>query len=141
MELIRNLIEWVANEPLSALATVFPYLLVGLVGLYVLWLLVGYLRVSQVGIGDGRASGQVVALPGPAADDGAEPALAAAPRGVPYCAFDGLQYPLGARFCAKCERDLSLDCVNCGATLTAGDASCYRCGTRTGAADAAALPG
>ena len=43
-------------------------------------------------------------------------------------------------FCAKCERDLSLDCVNCGATLTAGDASCYRCGTRTGVAGDA-LPG
>jgi hypothetical protein len=89
MELIRDLIEWVANEPLSALATVFPYLLVGLVGLYVLWLLVGYLRVSQVGIGEGRAGGQVVALPGPTAED-PEPALGAAPRGVPYCGFDGL---------------------------------------------------
>jgi len=48
---------------------------------------------------------------------------------------DGLQYPAGARFCTVCERDLSLDCTNCGATLRAGDASCYRCGTRTGAAD------
>ena len=48
--------------------------------------------------------------------------------------FDGLQYPLGARFCTACERDLLLDCVNCGATLAASDASCYRCGTPTGAA-------
>ena len=136
MELIRDIIEWVSSESLGAIATLFPWMLVGLVGLYLLWLVVGYLRVSQVGISDGRAPSPVVALPGPTADDEAS-ALGEAPRGVPYCAFDGLQYPAGARFCAKCERDLSLDCVNCGATLTAGDASCYRCGTRTGAADAA----
>jgi hypothetical protein len=136
MELIRDLIEWVANEPLSALATVFPYLLLGLVGLYMLWLLIGYLRVSQVGIADSQPRGPVVTLPGRSEDE-AQPELGVAPRGVPYCAFDGLQYPAGATFCAKCERDLSLDCVNCGATLLASDASCYRCGTRTGAADAA----
>jgi hypothetical protein len=133
MELIRDIIEWVSSESLGAIATLFPWLLVGLVGLYVLWLLLGYLRVSQVGLTESRASAPVVALPGSAADD--TPTLGEAPRGVPYCAFDGLQYPIGATFCAKCERDLTLDCVNCGATLTASDASCYRCGTRTGAAD------
>ena len=135
MELIRDIIEWVSSESLGAIATLFPWMLVGLVGLYVLWLVVGYLRVSQVGIADGHAPAPVVALPGPTGEETAT--LGQAPRGVPYCAVDGLQYPAGARFCAKCERDLSLDCVNCGATLTAGDASCYRCGTRTGAADAA----
>ena len=134
MELIRDIIEWVSSESLGAIATLFPWMLVGIVGLYVLWLVVGYLRVSQVGIADSHAATPVVALPGPTADEGTP--LGEAPRGVPYCAFDGLQYPVGARFCAKCERDLTLDCVNCGATLTAGDASCYRCGTRTGAADA-----
>ena len=134
MELIRDIIEWVSSESLGAIATLFPWLLVGLVGLYVLWLVVGYLRASQVGLTEGHAPASVVALPGPAGDEPA--ALGQAPRGVPYCPFDGLQYPADARFCAKCERDLSLDCVNCGATLTAGAASCYRCGTRTGAADA-----
>jgi hypothetical protein len=133
MELIRDVIEWVSSESLSALATLFPFMLLGLVGLYVLWLLVGYLRVSQVGIRDGHGAQEVVALPSGTDADGAE-----RPRGVPYCAFDGLQYPLGARFCARCERDLTLDCTNCGATLAAGDASCYRCGTRTGVADLAA---
>jgi len=128
MELIRDIIEWVGNEPVPTLATLFPYLLVGLVGLYVLWLLVGYLRVSQVGVGEAHAGRQAVPLPG--SPDGA---LAAPPRGVPYCPVDGLQYPAEARFCAACERDLVLDCTNCGATLTAGDASCFRCGTRTGA--------
>ena len=129
MELIRDIIEWIGNEPVPTLATLFPYLVVGLLGLYMLWLLVGYLRVSQVGVADAHASQPAVALPGPSA----EGELPSAPRGVPYCTFDGLQYPAGARFCTACERDLNLDCVNCGATLTAGDASCFRCGTRTGA--------
>jgi hypothetical protein len=130
MELIRDIIEWIGNEPVPTLAALFPYLVVGLLGLYMLWLLVGYLRVSQVGVADAHASQPAVALPGPAAEGEEQPG---APRGVPYCAFDGLQYPAGARFCTVCERDLILDCVNCGATLTAGDASCFRCGTRTGA--------
>jgi len=129
MELIRDIIEWIGNDPVPTLATLFPYLVVGLLGLYMLWLLVGYLRVSQVGVADAHASQPAVALPAPSA----EGELPTVPRGVPYCAFDGLQYPAGARFCTACERDLSLDCVNCGATLTAGDASCFRCGTRTGA--------
>ncbi len=129
MELIRDLIEWIGNEPVPTLATVFPYLVVGLLGLYMLWLLVGYLRVSQVGVADAHVPQEAVALPGPSS----EGALPTAPRGVPYCAFDGLQYPADARFCTACERDLILDCLNCGATLTAGDASCFRCGTRTGA--------
>lgn len=127
MELIRDLIEWVANDSGSTAATLFPFAVVGLLGLYLLWLVVGYLRVSQVGIGDGRGPREVVALPA-----GAEPAER--PRGVPYCAFDNLQYPPGAQFCTACERDLSLECTNCGATLRAADASCYRCGTRTASA-------
>jgi hypothetical protein len=125
MELIRDAIEWVGNEAGSFIFTVGPYLLVGLVGLYVLWLLIGYLRVSQVGIGDGRGPGQQMPLPsGEAAD---------VPRGVPYCAFDGLRYAAGARFCTSCERDLQIDCRSCGATVAASEPSCYRCGTPTGA--------
>ena len=69
-----------------------------------------------------------MALP-PAPDD-AE--TLARPRGVPYCDYDGLEYPNDARICTQCERDLLRDCVNCGATLRAGDTSCYRCGTPTG---------
>ena len=53
-----------------------------------------------------------------------------APRGVPYCPVDGLQYPPGARFCTQCEADLALSCANCGTTIRAADESCYRCGTR-----------
>jgi len=103
MELIRDIIEWVASDTINFIATVFPYALLGLVGLYLLSLLVGYLRVSQVGLGEGHG-GQVVALPGPS-DDAGEPAqLGTAPRGVPYCPTDGLQYPVGAVFCARCER-------------------------------------
>lgn len=137
MELIRDLIEWFAQDGGSTLATLFPYMLVGLLGLYLLWLVVGYLRVSQVGIRDGHVAQPVVALPGGGADADAD--AADRPRGVPYCSVDSLQYPIGARFCARCERDLAIDCSNCGATLAASDASCYRCGTRTGVADTAHL--
>lgn len=128
MEVIRDAIEWVGNEAGAFIFTLGPYVLVGLVGLYVLWLLVGYLRVSQVGLGESRGTQMAVTLP---SADG-QPASAPA-AGTPYCAFDGLQYPVGARFCAVCERDLRLDCSNCGATVSASEASCYRCGTPTGA--------
>ena len=130
MDLIRDVADWIASGWGDRLGIFFPLLLVGLLGLYLLWLVVGYLRVSQVGIADKATSQPVVALPSGSAER---------PRGVPYCAYDQLQFPLGARFCTSCERDLSLDCTNCGATLSAGDASCYRCGTRTGVGDTALL--
>ena len=135
MELIRDIIEWAAADIINVLATVFPYLVIGLLGLYMLWLLIGYLRVSQVGVAEANAAQPAVALP----TAGEVEPLPVAPRGVPYCAVDGLQFPAGARYCPRCERDLSLDCANCGATLVAGDASCYRCGTRTGATESALL--
>lgn len=132
MELIRDLIEWFANNFGEVLATTFPFLLVGLLGLYMLWLLVGYLRVTQVGVEEGRGSREAVALlPGSTA---AEPA-----PGLPYCPVDSLQYPPGARFCTRCERDLNIDCRTCGTTITAADDACYRCGTPTGATDPARL--
>ena len=133
MDLIRDVADWLSTDWGNRLGLFFPLLLVGLVGLYLLWLVIGYLRVSQVGISERRTSGQAVPLPS------ATESPVQAPRGVPYCSFDGLQYPAGARFCTSCERDLMLDCVTCGATLSAGDASCYRCGTRTGAAGTALL--
>ena len=133
MELIRDVIEWLGQDLGSTIFTLGPYVLVGLVGLYALWLVIGYLRVSQVGVQERRGPHEVVALPPPAEGSG----VLERPRGVPYCAFDGLQYPLGARFCTSCERDLLLDCVNCGATVSANDTSCYRCGTPTGVADTA----
>ena len=77
-------------------------MLVGLLGLWVLWLVIGYLRVSQVGLRTRAATEQVVALPGPT-----EAGDERRPRGLPYCALDSLQFPLGARFCTQCERDLS----------------------------------
>ena len=133
MDLIRDVADWIATGWGDRLGIFFPIALVGLLGLYLLWLVVGYLRVSQVGIAERRSAIQAAALPRSA--DGE----LSAPRGLPYCAVDGLQFPAGARFCTVCERDLSLDCTNCGATLRAGDASCYRCGTRTGAADVSLL--
>jgi hypothetical protein len=135
MELIRDVIEWIASDSAVFVLTIGPWLLLGLVGLYVLWLVIGYLRVSQVGIGEGQAPRQVVALPA-----GTDEQVADIPRGVAYCAVDRLIYPADARFCTVCERDLSYDCTNCGATLRAGDASCYRCGTRTGTSSIPSLP-
>lgn len=133
MDLIRDIADWLSTDWGNRLGLFFPLLLVGLVGLYLLWLVIGYLRVSQVGISERRTSGRALPL------QSATESPVQAPRGVPYCSFDGLQYPIGARFCTSCERDLLLECVTCGATLSAGDASCYRCGTRTGVAGTALL--
>lgn len=135
MDAIRNAIEWLAKESPGFAAGAFPYALVGLVGLYLLWLVIGYLRVSQVGLESESMPQPVLRLP--AAPDG----VVEAPRGVPYCPVDGLQYPAGARFCTACESELALSCANCGAAIHAADESCYRCGTRatmTGGASAGA---
>ena len=131
MEQIKEFIEFLSEDLAQIGATLFPFAALGLVGLYVLWLIIGYLRVSQVGLAEGRSPQQVLALP-PAEGSSAP---AERPRGVPYCAVDSLLYPVGAQFCTVCERDLLIDCVNCGATLAASEASCYRCGTSTGAAE------
>jgi hypothetical protein len=123
MEFIRQLIDFIATGLGGLAATLAPYAFIGLVGLYLLWLVIGYLRVSQVGIQAEAATLPV--LPLPRAPDGAVDV----PRGVPYCPNDGLRYPPGARFCTQCEADLLVSCANCGATIRAADESCYRCGT------------
>lgn len=132
MEAIRDLIEWVADDSAGFVAGLLPYGLVGLALLYVAWLVIGYLRVSQVGINEGSVVQPTLRLP--RAPDGA----IEAPRGMPYCPVDGLQYPPGARFCTHCEADLAVSCANCGATIRAADESCYRCGTRSTLVEAAA---
>jgi hypothetical protein len=123
MQAIRDLIEWFADDIAGAIATLLPYMLLGLSALYVAWLVIGYLRVSQVSINAESVVQPTLRLP--RAPDGA----IEAPRGVPYCPVDGLQYPPGARFCTHCEADLAVSCANCGATIRAADESCYRCGT------------
>ena len=122
MGAIKDVIEWVSTGLGNLGATLFPFAMLGLLGLYLLWLVLGYLRVSQIG----AASATAAAVPLPRAPDGALEAK----RGVPYCPLDGLQYPAGARFCPACESDLRVSCANCGATVRAADESCYRCGTR-----------
>ena len=124
---IKGFIEWIGHDLGSATATVFPYLLFGLVGLYVLYLVLGYLRVSQVGVAAERHPEPVLALPPPPAG---EAHGLAAPRGLAYCPTDRLQFPPTARFCPICEGDLMVDCANCGTTIRAADDSCYHCGTR-----------
>jgi double zinc ribbon protein len=136
MEGIKKFIESLAVDWGDRLGVAFPLLLAGLVALYLAYLVLGYLRVSQVAI-EAEASTARPALPIAA---GTNPVIEAPPRGVPYCSYDGLQYPPGARFCTACERDLSYDCTNCGTTLRAADESCYRCGTPTAIAEPA-LPG
>lgn len=136
MEAIKNFIESLAVDWGDRLGVAFPLLLAGLVALYLAWVVLGYLRVSQVAIeAEAAAPRPVLRIAG-----GSDAAVEAPPRGVPYCAYDGLQYPPGARFCTACERDLSYDCTNCGTTLRAADGSCYQCGTPTGAGEPA-LPG
>ena len=123
MELIRQIVEFLATGLGGLLATLAPFGFIGLVGLYLLWLVIGYLRVSQVGIQAEAAT--LPAIPLPRTQEG----LIDAPRGVAYCPNDGLRYPAGARFCTQCEADLLVSCANCGATIRAADQSCYRCGT------------
>jgi hypothetical protein len=123
MDLIRHAIDFIATGLGGFLATLAPFGFMGLVGLYLLWLVIGYLRVSQVGIQAESATLPAVQLP--RTHDGA----VEAPRGAPYCPNDGLRYPAGARFCTQCEADLLASCANCGATIRAADESCYRCGT------------
>ena len=131
MDLIKQIVEFIATGLGGLAATLAPFGFIGLVGLYLLWLVIGYLRVSQVGIQAEAAT--LPALPLPRAADGA----LHAPRGVPYCPNDGLRYPAGARFCTQCEADLAVSCANCGATIRAADESCYRCGTHATLAAAA----
>lgn len=123
MELIRQIADFVSTQLGAVVATLAPYGFIGLIGLYLLWLVIGYLRVSQVGIEAQAATLPAVQLP--RTDDGA----IEAPRGVAYCPNDGLRYPAGARFCTQCEADLLVSCANCAATIRAADESCYRCGT------------
>ncbi len=136
MDAIKKFIELLAVDWGDRLGVAFPILLVGLVALYLAWVVLGYLRVSQVAIeAEAAAPRPVLRITG-----GSDVAVEAPPRGVPYCAYDGLQYPAGARFCTACERDLCYDCMNCGTTLRAADESCYRCGTPTAIGEPA-LPG
>ena len=123
MDLIREIANFLSTGLGGILATLAPYGFIGLLGLYLLWLVIGWLRVSQVGI-DAEAA-TLPAMQLPRAPDGA----IAVPRGVAYCPNDGLRYPAGAKFCTQCEADLLVSCANCSATIRAADESCYRCGT------------
>ena len=136
MDLIVDLIEWVANDAGTAAATLFPYAVMGLVLLYAAWIVVGYLRVSQVG------REEELQLAGRAARvERAPDGVLEVQRGIPFCERCALRYPPGALFCARCEGDLLVDCANCGARLRASDESCLRCGTRQMVSDVKALPG
>jgi len=63
MDLIRQFIEFLATGLGGLLATLAPFGFIGLVGLYLLWLVIGYLRVSQVGIQAEAATLPAIPLP------------------------------------------------------------------------------
>jgi hypothetical protein len=133
---IKGFIEWVGHDSGSAVATVFPYLLVGIMGLYLLYLVVGYLRASQVGLAtESRTAAPVAMLPGSASPDASSSGFE---RGIPYCPTDHLAYAPGAQYCPRCEGDLLVDCANCGTTIRAADPSCFHCGTHEPLARASA---
>jgi len=119
---LKGLIESLATGWGERLTILVPLALVGVLGLYVAWLLIGYLRASQAGIEADAVGGE--AIPRDAAT------AAILPAGAPYCLVDGLVHPPGAMYCARCEADLARDCATCGTTIRAGDAVCYSCGTR-----------
>jgi hypothetical protein len=124
---IKGFIEWIGHDSGSAFATIFPYLLVGVALLYVLLLVVGYLRVSQVGVG---GDAHVSAAPTPLALPSSTQSGVDVTRGVPYCPTDNLLFQAGDLICPRCEGDLLVHCANCGTTIQASDDSCYHCGTR-----------
>jgi hypothetical protein len=118
---LKGLIESLATGWGERLTILVPLALVGALGLYVLWLLIGYLRASQVGIEAEAVVGEAIPK------DAAPPAL---PSGAPYCLVDGLVHPPGAVYCVRCEADLARDCATCGTTIRASDAVCFSCGAR-----------
>lgn len=135
LDWIKNLIEWIAQDSATALAGFAPLAMLGLLMLYVAWLVIGYLRVSQVGREDelllaGRAERV------PRAPDG----VVEVDPGVPYCEHCALRYPAGALFCVRCEGELTVGCTSCGARLRPTDELCLRCHTPQHAAEPRALP-
>jgi Double zinc ribbon len=118
---LKGLIESLAIGWAERLTILVPLALLGALGLYVAWLVIGYLRASQAGIEAEAVAGEAVPR------DAAPPALTA---GTPYCLVDGLVHPPGAIYCVRCEADLARDCPTCGTTIRASDAVCYSCGTR-----------
>ena len=106
------------------LAILVPLGLLGLVGLYAAYLVMGYLKSSQVGL-------EAEAVVGEAS----LPALASggAPSTEPYCPVDGLRHPAGSVFCARCEADLVRACPDCGTVNGAASTTCTSCGERLAA--------
>ncbi|HJT63532.1 MAG TPA: hypothetical protein VJ839_02045 [Candidatus Limnocylindria bacterium] len=119
---LKELIESLATGWGERLTILVPLALVAGLGLFVVYLLIGYLRASQRGIEAEAVAGEV--LPPEAA------ASATLPAGAPYCPVDGLVHPPGAAYCIRCEADLARDCATCGTTIRAVDAVCFSCGTR-----------
>ena len=135
LDWIKGFIEWIAEDSASMLAGFFPLALMGLLMLYLAWLVVGYLRVSQVGREEELlAAGRAERVP--RAPDG----VVEVDPGIPYCENCALRYPPGALFCVRCEGELTLGCTTCGARLRPSDEICLRCGTPQASADARALP-
>jgi len=117
---LKGLIESLATGWGERLTIIVPLALVGLLGLYVAWLLIGYLRASQAGIEADAIVGEAFAP-----DAGTSSTVT---TGTPYCPVDGLVHPGGAVYCVRCEADLARDCRVCGTAIRAADALCFQCG-------------
>ena len=118
---LKALIESLASGWAARLSIIGPLAFLGLLGLYVAYLVIGYLRAAQAGIEAQAVTGEAIAT---------EPTALLGTSRTPYCRVDGLRYPAGAAYCARCEADLVRDCGTCGTTILATDALCFSCGTR-----------
>ena len=119
---LKALIESLASGWAERLTILVPLALIAALGLYVVYLLIGYLRASNVGIEAEAVGGEVI----PPDQAGA----VAMPAGAPYCPVDGLVHPPGAAYCARCEADLARDCQTCETRIGAMDVMCFNCGAR-----------
>jgi hypothetical protein len=117
---LKELIESLATGWGERLTILVPLALVAAVGLYMLYLLIGYLRASNTGIEAEAVVGEAIPL------EAETPA--GLPAGAPFCPVDGLVHPSGAVYCVRCEADLARDCATCGTTIRAVDAICFNCG-------------
>ena len=84
---LKELIESLATGWGERLTILVPLALVAAVGLYMLYLLIGYLRASNTGIEAEAVVGEVI--PRETETPGALPA------GAPFCPVDGLVHPPG----------------------------------------------
>jgi hypothetical protein len=119
---INELLKTLTSGWGDRLAILVPLAFLGLIALYVAYLVMGYLKASHVGLEAEAVTGEITLPPAAGTD-------VTVTADGPRCPVDGLRYPRGAVFCLRCEADLVQDCPECGTTVSAADATCFSCGT------------